>query len=241
MSNNESENKLISFVDKDDEKKEKCVEVDKKETNGAKPCSSNSLNDSKPKSTQKFLEFNQLDKYKSFLLNKLETKPTKPSDTLSRVREFLPMLKESTAKLLDEFKENPDELNIENVGDDDEHIEMALAFVPEESNSSNDSDEDEEDSESSEESDFEEDEEDLSEGKEEEGGENDNKRKIEEENSNSSSEALDQIGLGFIKYKSKAKLKLTANDNKKFKKNLIQVIENDEKNAENKNENNVTS
>ena len=94
-----------------------------------------------------FLEVNNVEKYKQFLIKPLETKRLKPSDTLDKVRQFLPMLKESTSKLLDDFKANPDKLNIENVEDEDgQHIEMNLALVSEsESGSENDDDEDEND------------------------------------------------------------------------------------------------
>jgi hypothetical protein len=99
-----------------------------------------------------FLEVNNVEKYKQFLIKPLETKRLKPSDTLDKVRQFLPMLKESTSKLLDDFKSNPDKLNIENVEDEDgQHIEMNLALVSEsESGSEDDDEEDEDDDESNE-------------------------------------------------------------------------------------------
>lgn len=90
-----------------------------------------------------WLEVNNIEKYKPFLIDKLETKRFKPSSTLSKVRDFLPMLKQSTDKLLEEHRENPDQVNIENVEDDDEHIEMNLALVAQ-SGSDSDSDENEE-------------------------------------------------------------------------------------------------
>lgn len=86
-----------------------------------------------------------IEKYKNFLIKPLETKRLKPSETLSKVRDFLPLLKDSTSKLLEDFKENPDSVNIENVGEDEQHIEMNLAYVTEsESDSSDESEESEE-------------------------------------------------------------------------------------------------
>ncbi len=91
----------------------------------------------------------EVEKYKNFLLKPLETKRMKPSETLSKVRDFLPLLKESTTRLIDDSKVNPDAFNMETVADDDEqHIEMNLAYVLESSESdSDDSDDDDDDSE----------------------------------------------------------------------------------------------
>lgn len=94
-----------------------------------------------------FLEVNDLQKYKQFVLKPLDTtKKFKPSETLSKVKDFLPLLRESTNKLLTDFKEKPDEINIENVDDEDEHIEMNLAMVSDDDDDS-DEDEDEDDEE----------------------------------------------------------------------------------------------
>jgi hypothetical protein len=56
------------------------------------------------------------------------------------------MLKESTSKLLNDFKANTDKLNIENVEDEDgQYIEMNLALVSESESGSEDDDEEDED------------------------------------------------------------------------------------------------
>ncbi|CAF0753088.1 unnamed protein product [Brachionus calyciflorus] len=146
-----------------------------------------------------YLEVNNAEKYKSFMLNQLETKRFKPSSALSKVRDFLPMMKQSTEKLLEDFKENPDQVNIENVNDDDEHIEMNLALVAQ-----SDSDSDDDDDESEEE-----------EGEDEEESEGD-----------SSSNSLDDINLG-IKVKNTTQLKKLKLDPKKSRKGLVQVLNDD--------------
>jgi len=87
------------------------------------------------------LEINETDKYKSFMLKQLETKKLKPSDALDRVKQFLPDFKAANEKLLTEAKENPSQIDIENCENDEQVIEMNLAFVPE-GDSDSDSDED---------------------------------------------------------------------------------------------------
>lgn len=89
------------------------------------------------------LEINEADKYKSFMLKQLETKKFKPSDALDRVKQFLPDFKAANEKLLTEAKENPSQVDIENCENDEQVIEMNLAFVPE-GDSDSDSDDDEE-------------------------------------------------------------------------------------------------
>ncbi|RNA22012.1 hypothetical protein BpHYR1_046538 [Brachionus plicatilis] len=146
-----------------------------------------------------WLEVNKIEKYKPFLINKLETKKFKPSSTLSKVRDFLPMLKQSTDKLLEEYKENPDQVNIENVDDEQEHIEMNLALVAQ---SDSDSDEQEE-----------------SEGSE---GQN-------ESGSDSSADSIDDLNLGFkVRDPNKVK-KLNLDSKKTpIRKDLIQVVNDDQ-------------
>ena len=233
MSKNDDK-KLVSLIDENDidENEEEPVTVPKKSAANVDILPTTS------KST--LLEVNKLDKYKSFLINKPETQSVKPSEALSRVRQFLPMLKESTDKLLLDFKDKPDELNIENVGDEDEHIEMNVAFVPE--GSSDDEDEDDSDEQEEEEEESEDDDESSSDEED-----NEIKRKHSNEDETSSPEPFDQLGLGF-KYKTKMKLKLNPNDenvkNKKLRKNLIEevVVENNNnvetKNVDNSNNNN---
>ena len=161
-----------------------------------------SIEDKNAKRT--FLEVNNAEKYKQFMLKPLETKRFKPSEALSKVRDFLPILKDSTTKLLDEFKQNPDLLNIENVGEDEEHIEMNLAMVSESEGSSNDSDseEDDEDIEQDEESSHDED-----------------------HSKNSSPDPLEDFNLGF-------KVKIASNELKmpktKAKKPFIKMIDSKE-------------
>jgi hypothetical protein len=108
-------------------------------------------NEDQPPVKRAFLEISELDKYKNLLINKpFETKKLKTSDTLNRVKQFLPSLKESTDKLLEAFKENPSNFDIENCENDDNVIEMNLQFVKE-SDSDSDSDDDDDDDKSSEE------------------------------------------------------------------------------------------
>jgi hypothetical protein len=161
-----------------------------------------------------FLEVNSLDKYKNLLLKPVETKRLKPSETLSKVRDFLPLLKESTNKLLEEFKDKPDELNIENVNDDEEHIEMNLALLPEDDDSSTSDDDDDDDEDDDDDSqDSNDDDEESTEDDEEE----------EEEQDDSSSNSIDELQLGFkVKNPTKIKkLKLTR-DSKATKRPLIE-------------------
>lgn len=94
-----------------------------------------------------FLEVNNAEKYKNFMLKPLKTKKLKSSDTLDKVKAFLPDLKLSNEKLLESFNNNPDDVNIENVDEEEQFIEMNLAFVPE---SSGDDTSDEEDNDESE-------------------------------------------------------------------------------------------
>ena len=141
------------------------------------------------------------------MLKPLETKRFKPSEALSKVRDFLPILKDSTAKLLDEFKQNPDLLNIENVGEDEEHIEMNLAMVSESEGSSDDNDsEEDEDIEQDVESSFE-----------------------KETSKNSSPNPLEDLNLGF-------KVKIPSNELKmpksKVKKPFIKMIDNKEEDGD---------
>jgi hypothetical protein len=173
--------------------------------------SSASVEDTKPSSSKRnFLEVNDLDKYKNLLLKKtFETKRLKPSDALDRVRQFLPNFKQSTEKLLDDHKERPDEVNIENVEDEAEHIEMNLALIPESCSDSDESDDDE-DEEEDEESD--------------EGEESDN------QGVDSSPNSVDDLQLGFkARDPTKIKrLKLGASSTKAKARNMIQMIDNGE-------------
>ena len=148
--------------------------------------------------------FEAANKYKKFMMLKqpLETKRLEPSATLSKIKDFLPFLKESTDKLMTEYKLNPDLVNMEsNVDEDEQHIEMNLAYVPES------------DSESEEETEEESDEE--SEG--EAGG---------EENDEGVS-GLKEIGLGFtVKDPNNKKLRLAMSGRVKAKNRpVIEVIE----------------
>ena len=196
-SNSETGCKLIEEIANSNENKlESTSENDETE----------SVTQPKPAASKRaYLEVNEsVDKYKSFILKQLETKRLKSSETLSRVRDFLPLFKESTSKLLDTFKENPDELNIENVQEDEEHIEMNLAVV---SDDSDDSDDDNDDDDEVEES---------------EDGSTDENTSDEEDSSN---KPLDEINLG-IKVKnptSLTKLKLTTSSNKK--KPIIDIMD----------------
>lgn len=180
-------------------------------------------NEARAAAKRAFLEVSdQAQKYKQFMLKPLETKKLKASETLSRVKDFLPLLKQSTDKLLDEFKANPDELNIENVDEEDEHIEMNLAVVSEDSDDSDD----DEDQYEEEESDDDEDEEDSDEeGPPDEEGDDDDdtvtkKPKMKDD------QYLD-LDLGF-KVKDPAKLdklKLPSTSKATGKKPLIQIID----------------
>lgn len=95
-------------------------------------------------SKRQYLEVNNAETVKKLLVKPTEIKRVKPSETLAKVREFLPLLKESTSRLMDEFKANPERVDIENVEEGDEHIEMNLALMPQ-GDSDSDSDDGEED------------------------------------------------------------------------------------------------
>ena len=165
------------------------------ETCESKPMSTLSTNNNK----RSYLEINEtVNKYKPFMLKQLETKKLKPSETLSKVRDFLPLLKESTSKLLDAFKENPDDLNIENVQEDEEHIEMNLAVVSESEDSDDESDQEDEEEE-----------------------ETDTDDETEESNE---SNPLEQIDLD-IKVTDKTKMnKIKLTKNKKVNKPMIKIV-----------------
>lgn len=168
-----------------------------------------------------FLEVSDAQKYKQFMLKPPETKKLKASEALSRVKDFLPLLKQSTDKLLVDYKENPDEVNIENVDDEDEHIEMNLALVSEDSDDSDDDDEDEEDEED-ESSDEDESEEETSEE-----GEGDDDTVTKKPRKKDGDQYLD-LDLGFkVKDPSKIeKLKLpTTSKMASGKRPLIQIID----------------
>jgi hypothetical protein len=154
---------------------------------------------------------NNLEKYKSFMLKSQETKRFKPSDALLKVKEFLPILKSSTDQLLTQFKDNPDQVNIENVEDEDEHIEMNLALV-------SDSDDDE-DSDEYDEIESEEDEGSSDEDKESNESDEEEAEKTEEENK------LDQLNLGFKVKVPSQQIKIF-NSKKSKKPNLISVLHN---------------
>jgi hypothetical protein len=166
---------------------------DEEETCESKPMSTLSTNNKRS-----YLEINEtVNKYKPFMLKQLETKKLKPSETLSKVRDFLPLLKESTSKLLDAFKENPDELNIENVQEDEEHIEMNLAVVSESEDSDDESDQEDEEEET------------------------DTDDETEESNE---SNPLEQIDLD-IKVTDKTKMnKIKLTKNKKVNKPMIKIV-----------------
>ena len=142
----------------------------------------------------------EVDKYKNFLLKPLETKRLKPSEALSKVRDFLPLLKESTSRLMDDFKLNPDAVNMENVADDEEqHIEMNLAYVLESESSGSDSEDSDSDSE------------DDDELEEEEGATTD----------------LASIGLG-IKVKDSSQISLKLSAGTSGKKPMIKLLDDDD-------------
>lgn len=173
-----------------EESKAKCSSVD------------DELESPSKKEKRTFLEVNNAEKYKQFMLKPIETKRFKSSETLSRVRDFLPLLKQSTEKLMEDFKQNPDDVNIEKVDEEDEHIEMNLALVAQSESDSDEEDEEEEDSDEEE----------------------------DEESENESSNSLDDLQLGFkVKDPNRIKkLKLSAQSELKAKNGLIQVIESNE-------------
>ena len=170
-----------------------------------------------------FLEVNNFEKYKQFMLKPIETKRLKSSDALAKVRDFLPLLKESTSKLLEDYKNNLNDLDIENVGDEEEHIEMNLAMV---SDSDTDSDEDNED-----------DEEDEEEEEVNADGQNSDE--------DSTDESIDALQLGFkVKNSNRfKKLKISSEPVSKSKKRLIKILdeESPEENLNGSEEENPTS
>lgn len=181
---------------------------------------------------RQYLEVNKAETMKKLLIKPCETKPVKPSETLARVREFLPLLRESTNKLVEESKQNPAAVDIENVDEEDEHIEMDLALIPDDSDE--DSDEDEEDDEE------EEDEE------EEETDDSDDEEDVKTQ------ETLKELGLGFqvknpdrikrlkLEVKPSAAAKKTSNNN--HKNPLISEISNgDDKQQQDNCQNNKKS
>jgi hypothetical protein len=157
-------------------------------------------------SKRNYLEISELDKYKNLLIKKpLETKKFKPSEALDRVRQFLPNFMQSTDKLLDEHKDNPAGVSIEDVTDESEqHIEMNLALIPESDSDSDDEDSDEDEDEDEEES--------------------------ENGDVESSPNSVDDLQLGFkARDPNKIKrLKLNTGVSKKPNVRLIQVIDNDQ-------------
>lgn len=177
-----------------------------------------------------YLEVNSAEKYKQFVIKPIETKPLKPSATLDRVRQFLPLMKESTNKLLDQFKSNPEEVNIENVEEEDEHIEMNLALVSDSGESDEDEEEDDDDDDGSKSNKLKS-YLDLLSGKA--GDDDDESDSDEEDEDDGSPNPLDDLNLGFkVKDPSKiTNLKTTIQDGKheykknKHKKQLIKIIE----------------
>lgn len=111
-------------------------------------------------SKRQYLEVNKAETIKKLLIKPCEIKPVKASEALARVREFLPLMKESTNKLMEESKLNPSAVDIENVDDEDEHIQMDLALMPEDSDSDSDEDDDDDDEDEEDEDESEEDDED---------------------------------------------------------------------------------
>lgn len=161
-----------------------------------------------------FLDVNpnsDLNKYKQLLLNPIETKRFKPSEALSKVRDFLPQMKESTIKLMNDYKEKPDLVNMENVEEGEKHIELNLAYVLE--------------SDTDENSDYD----DLN----KETSSSDSSSESDSESNNSPS-GIDSIGLGF-KVKEPSGISLKIEKNSKKKKPLIKMIEVDQED-ENKQE-----
>lgn len=158
-----------------------------------------------------------VDKYKPFMLKQLETKKFKPSEALNKVRDFLPFFKESTNKLLDAFKENPNELNIENVQEDEEHIEMNLAVVSESESDEDDDDEDEEDD-------------DDDEDDEDEGEYDEDEESSDNEDSVNSKNPLNAINLD-IKVKDKTKLTKIKLSKSNSNKPMITLLDKNEEDA----------
>ena len=220
------------------------------------PASSSATSNSNGGGTKRtFLEVNNVEKYKSFLIKPLETKRVKPSDTLDRVRQFLPMLKESTNKLLDEFKADPDRVNIENVDEEaEQHIEMNLALVPDSNTDDSDEDEDEEDDDEDEAKSSHQNKlskylsllkEGGDEDEDEDDGDDDEESSEEDsdkETTGSESNPLDALGLGFkvTNPDEIRKLKTSVSDalngsGQKKSRPLIKVIESDEPNKNEQN------
>ena len=193
-----------------------------------KPCTSSSaMADSAASASKRnYLEVNATGKYKPFMLKPLETKRFKPSESLSKVKDFLPMLRESTMKLLDQFKQDPDACNIEHVGDDDEqHIELNLAMVSDHSDSDSDDDDDDDN-----------DDDDPDESSEAESDATSESEAVssgdEAENDQEEKSKFDELGLGFSVKSNKApKIKLTSKQ-KNSKAALVQLIESSSAEAE---------
>lgn len=158
----------------------------------------------KPASKRNYLEVNKTDTMKKLLVKPSEIKPMKPSEALARVREFLPLLKESTNKLVAEAKIDPLAVDIENVGEEDEHIEMNLALMPENSDSDSDDDESDEDEDSDEQDE-------------------------DDESPNDTEESINQLGLGFkVKDPNRIKRLKLEKPSANNKKPLISEINTDE-------------
>lgn len=170
------------------------------------------------KNTEKraYLEVNNIEKYKQFVLKPLETKRFKASETLSKVRDFLPLFKQTTDKLLNDFKENPDGVNIENVDEEDEHIEMNLALVAQSDSDSDDLDDSDEDEENSDE------------------------ESSSSNNNDTSINSLNDLNLGFdVKDPNKLTgLKLTKSSKSKSKQ-LIKMIDSDQEQEVDKSKNEI--
>ena len=220
---NPSSNRLITEINDQDKSEAMTESVTAKNSNPNK---------------RPYLEVNSAEKYKQFVIKPIETKPLKPSATLDRVRQFLPLMKESTNKLLDQFKSNPEEVNIENVEEEDEHIEMNLALVSDSGES--DEDEEEEDDDDGSKSNKLKSYLDLLSGK---GGDDDDESDSDEEDDDDGSpNPLDDLNLGFkVKDPSKiTSLKTTIQDGKheykknKHKKQLIKIIESENGEPEHK-------
>jgi hypothetical protein len=174
-----------------------------------------------------FLEVNETEKYKQFLIkkSKLETKALKPSETFDRLRQFLPMFINSTNQLLEESKKNPENFNIENVDEDDgEHIEMNLQYVKESDSDDDDSDSDDEEEEDDSNSESESNNSDKS-TDETKPSISDKKREIlSDEDEDDESEKLKEI-VGFKVTDPRRIKKLKTSLEVKNKKPLIEVIE----------------
>lgn len=79
---------------------------------------------------------------KSKVENRIHSQICKPSSVLSRVKDFLPIMKEAELALEQELQvKSPTELDIESIDDDGPFIEMNLALVETQSDSSEESSE----------------------------------------------------------------------------------------------------